>query len=120
MNYTWKITGLKRADSPTLKNIIVQTYWTKIGTDEDGNQGTFQGATPFDFSTVDPDNFVKYEDLTEEIVLGWIQKLVVGMYEDRIDQYIQNQIDAIKNPVIEVNDNFPWDKVLEETPSTKK
>jgi hypothetical protein len=64
MNYTWELTNLKRKNTDTIQNIIVQTNWKKIGTDENGNVGSFSGATPFDLSSVDPDNFVSYEDLT--------------------------------------------------------
>ena len=108
MNYTWKLKSLKRKDSEDLKNIIVQTYWEKIGTDEEGNTGTFNGATPFDLSTVDPNNFVKYEDLTEEMVLGWIQSAVVDDYERHVNEKIKEQIDAKVNPVTEVTSGFPW------------
>lgn len=116
MNYTWKLKSLKRKDSQELTNIIVQTYWEKIGTDENGNIGIFNGATPFDLSSVDPDNFVNYEDLTEEMVLGWIQSCVVGSYEEHINEQISRQIEEKINPVTEVTEDFPW--VPKEIPST--
>lgn len=109
MNYTWKLTGLKRKDSSNLKNIIVQTYWEKIGTDDKGNVGSFYGATPFDLSSVDPNNFIAYEDLTEEIIIGWIQSVVVGLYEDHVNAQIQKQIDEIAHPTTEVTSDFPWE-----------
>jgi len=109
MNYTWKLKSLKRKDSEDLKNIIVQTHWEKIGTDEDGNTASFQGATPFDLTTVDPNNFVKYEDLTEEMVLSWIQSVVVGSYEEHVNDRIEEQIEAKVNPVTEVTSGFPWE-----------
>jgi hypothetical protein len=34
MNYTWELTNLKRKNTDTIQNIIVQTNWKKIGTDE--------------------------------------------------------------------------------------
>jgi len=108
MNYTWQLTSLKRKDSSDLKNIIVQTFWKKIGTDENGNTGEFSGATPFDLSSVDPNNFVKYEDLTEEMVLGWIQSVVIGSYKDHVNEKIAEQIEAKVNPVTEVAGGFPW------------
>jgi len=108
MNYTWEITSIKRKDTPTLSNIIVQTYWKKIGTDENGNTGSFSGATPFDLSTVDPENFVAYENLTEEMVLGWIQSVVVGGYEEHVNEKIAEEIDKQVNPVTEVTEGFPW------------
>lgn len=113
MNYTWEINSIKRKDTSTLSNIIVQTYWKKTGTDENGNSGSFSGATPFDLSTVDPDNFVAYEDLTEEMVLGWIQSVVVGAYEEHVNEKIAEEIDKQVNPVTEVTEGFPWSPVTE-------
>ncbi len=116
MNYTWKLKGLKKINTQSVNNAIVQTYWEKTGIDENGNSGTFNGATPFDLSTVDPKNFISYEDLTEEIILGWIQK-VASSYEDHIHEQIGRQINMKINPVVEVTDsledgkdNFPWIK----------
>lgn len=118
MNYTWKITGLKRKNSPELQNIIVQTYWKKIGTDDDGNTGEFSGATPFELSTVDPDNFIAYEDLTEEMILGWIQSVVINDYETHVNAQIAKQIENKVSPLIEVTSGFPWEPNVEEVTPT--
>jgi hypothetical protein len=117
MNYTWKLTSLKRKDTDVAQNIVVQTFWKKIGTDANGNVGEFSGATPFDLSTVDPNNFTSYEDLTEEIVLGWIQSVVVGSYEEHVNERIAEQIEAIVSPVVEVTSGFPWQPEDEVTPA---
>ena len=108
MNYTWQLTSLKRKDTSDLQNIVVQTYWKKTGTDENGNEGSFSGATPFDLSSADPTNFTSYEDLTEEAVLGWIQSVVVGDYERHVNEKIAEQIEAIVSPVVSVTGGFPW------------
>jgi hypothetical protein len=109
LTYEWKLTGLKKTSGNDLSDVIVQTYWTLTGTDGDGNSGTFSGATPFDLSKVDSGNFTSYESLTESAILGWVQAVVVGSYKDHVDEQIQKQIDAKKNPVVEVTDgNFPW------------
>jgi len=108
MNYTWQLTSLKRKNTSELNNVVVQTYWKKIGTDENGNTGEFSGATPFDLSSVDPTNFTSYEDLTEEAVLGWIQSVVVGDYERHVNEKIAEQIEAIVSPVVSVTGGFPW------------
>ena len=113
LTYEWKIKSLKKKDDPSIQldDIIVQTYWECTGSDEDGNSGTFHGATPFDPDQIDPENFTAYEDLTEVQVLGWIQDVVnnnIG-YKNHIDEQIQKQIDAIINPMVEVSgDNLPW------------
>ena len=114
MNYTWQLTSLKRKDSSDIKNIVVQTYWKKTGTDENGNEGSFSGATPFDLSTVDPNNFTSYEDLTEEMVLGWIRSVVVGDYERHVNEQIEKQIEDKVSPITEVTGGFPWQPEEEE------
>lgn len=111
--YTWKIKSLKKQDDPSteLNDIIIQTYWECTGTDEDGNSGTFNGATPFEPDQVDPDSFTSYEDLTEAQVLSWVQAVVNGNpgYKDHIDEQIQKQIDAVVRPIVEVeSDTLPW------------
>jgi hypothetical protein len=118
MNYTWQLTSLKRKNTSELNNVVVQTYWKKIGTDENGNTGEFSGATPFDLSTVDPTSFTSYEDLTEEAVLGWIQSVVVGDYENHVNAQIAKQIQDKISPITEVTDGFPWQPAEEVTSNT--
>lgn len=109
LTYTWAIKSLKKTNEGDLQNVVVQTQWTCTGTDEDGDSGVFNGATPFPITSVDPDNFVPYEDLTEADVLAWIQGVVVGSYKEHVDQQIEKQIFLKKNPVQEVDDgSFPW------------
>lgn len=113
LTYEWKIKSLKKQNDPSveLDDIIVQTYWECIGSDEDGNSGTFHGATPFDPDQIDPEEFTAYEDLTEAQVLSWIQDVVntnVG-YKNHIDEQIQKQIDAILRPMVEITGSgLPW------------
>ena len=83
--------------------------------DEDGDEGVFNGATPFNPEEVDQVNFTAYEDLTETQVLGWIQSIVVGAYKEHVDGQIAKQIAAKKTPVEEVNEGaFPWSPPVEE------
>jgi hypothetical protein len=123
LTYTWSIKSLKKQDDPSteLNDIIVQTYWECTGTDENGNSGTFNGATPFEPDQVDAANFTAYESLTEAQVLGWIQAVVNANpgYKDHIDQQIQKQIDAIIKPITEVTDGaLPWAPPSETPPLT--
>lgn len=106
ITYTWKVTNMKVRDHDNLSNVVVQTYWEKTGTDEQGHTGTFNGATPFDLATVDPNNFTPFNDLTQEIVLGWIQAVVVGDYEQHVNDRIAEQINNKKSPIVEVKP--PW------------
>lgn len=109
MEYTWKVTGIKvkdeiNAEGVTLPSAVVQTYWEKRGTDANGNEGMFAGATPFSAADVSQGEFVSFESLDEATVLGWIQAVVVGDYEKHVNAQIQKQIDdqAITEP------DLPW------------
>lgn len=108
--YTWALKMIKKADVDGLQGVVLQTYWTCTGVDdEEGHEGVFSGATPFSMADVSPDDFIPYEDLTEADVLGWIQDVVVGDYWDHVEQQIAKQIGAKKNPVEEVTEgSFPW------------
>jgi hypothetical protein len=113
LTYTWKIKSIKKQDNPSLQlnDIIIQTYWECIGTDEDGNSGTFNGATPFNPDQVDINNFTTYENLTENQVLDWIKNVVGSntVYKAHIDEQIQKQINAITNSVVTVDAQaLPW------------
>jgi hypothetical protein len=116
MEYTWKLTKLKKVSSSVLEGAVVQTYWELTGTDQDGNTGIFSGATPFELDTIDPDNFTPYEQLTEQQVLGWIQAVVVGSYKEHVEDQIAKQIQEKKLAIVEEDQkSFPWSENEEET-----
>lgn len=117
LTYTWKITSLKKKNSGSLNGVVFQTYWQKTGTDENGHTGVFSGATPFDPAQVDPNNFVAFDQLTEATVLGWIQSVVTGPYEEHVNEQIQRQIDEKNNASSEVAEGaFPWSPAAPATP----
>lgn len=112
ITYTWEVTSLNTKTEGDNSDAVVQTFWKKIGTDENGNRGIFNGATPF--SSVNTDDFVAFADLTEEIVLEWIQAKVVGEYEKHVNGSIQKQIDYLANP--DVIAQMPWAEIDDHAP----
>jgi hypothetical protein len=99
ITYTWSVTGLKANQDGG----VVQTYWLKEGRDENGNVGTFSGATPFEVDA-DAEGYVAFDDLTEETVLGWIKAVVVDDYEAHVNGQIEKQInDSVISEV-----SLPW------------
>lgn len=115
ITYTWKLIGLKKSNPASLNvnDVVIGTRWTVTGEDEDGNTGVFTGATPLSIDSVDPDNFTSYEDLTEELVLGWVQEIVSGSQptnywahiSERIEEQIAEKAELISN--VEGAD-LPW------------
>lgn len=106
--YTWAITSLSLTTVKGMPDYVVQSQWTCTGEDENGDTGTFNGATPFH---PDPNqtNFTPYDQLTEAQVLGWIQVAVASMpgYMQHINNAIAKEIALKKNPVTPTT-TFPW------------
>ena len=50
--------------------------------------------------------FIPFDQLTEADVLSWIQAVVVGDYENHVNEKIQEQIDVSLNPVVDAT--LPW------------
>jgi hypothetical protein len=107
ITYTWEVTSLKTTTIGSTANVVVQTYWKKIGTDDNGNEGIFNGATPFTADSTDNSGpFIPFSGLTEENVLDWIKSTVVGHYEEHVNEQILKQIIDKINPVIDTA--MPW------------
>ena len=112
--YTWKVTGLKiqnevNSEGVTLTNAVVQTYWELKGTDENGNEATFSGATPFTAAEVPEAEFTAFDQLTEETVLSWIKNEVNNNshYKTHIDEQLQKRIDEENRTELTTSD-LPW------------
>ena len=109
LTYNWKLTSLKKTSGANLTNVVIGTQWQLKGVDADGIEGIFSGATPFDLSKVDSENFIDYNNLTEETVLNWIKPIVTGGYWDHVNEQILKEIDSKKNPIEDVSsENLPW------------
>lgn len=111
--YEWSLVGLRKQNTDTLSDVVVGTNWKVVATDDDGNVGTFVGATPFTPQDLNGDGFVDYRDLTENLVLGWVKNVVSGSgpqaYWDHINSQIKKEIDAKKYHRITVSDaDLPW------------
>lgn len=117
ITYSWKITGIKTKTHLDIDNVVVQTYWEKTGVDENGNEGIFKGATPFSPEQIDPETHIPFEQLSEEQVISWIQSIVVGHYEEHVNETIKKEIDK---KTFEISDAvLPWTIKTSKT-TTKK
>jgi hypothetical protein len=114
LTYEWKITQIKKTTNDSVDNAIIGTRWEVKGIDANGNDGLFTGATPFTLDQINPDNFIPYNELTEEIVLDWIKGYVSGSnkstnYWDHISDRINKQIEEKTSTISNVEAvNLPW------------
>lgn len=114
LTYEWKLTGLRKQNSETVNDAVVGTQWKLTATDEDGNEGSFSGATPFNINQINTGSFTEYSQLTEEQVLGWIKNHVSGSnpstnYMEHINGQILKEIASKKYVKIDVTEaDLPW------------
>lgn len=113
LTYRWEVTGLQvrnqtNSEGAELTDAVVQTYWMQYGTDDNGNEGTFSGATPFTAVDVPAGEFTSFADLTEATVLTWIQDHVVANpgYQDHIDEQIIRAIERVTH--VQSDKAMPW------------
>ena len=67
--------------------------------------GTYQASTygTTSYTQTPGETYIPYEDLTQPIVVGWVQE---ALGKDIVEASLQSQIDALKNPVQE--SGLPW------------
>ena len=105
LTFTWSVTGLKTKNENQFPDAVVQTYWKVIGTNETGINGVFDGATPLEISN-NNDGFIRFEELTEDIVISWVKDALSDDTHARIESIIQKQIDSKIFPI--VDRQLPW------------
>lgn len=100
ITYEWKILQLERNAND---DGVVIAHWECTGVDtETANTSRVYGSASF---SPDPTNesFIAFEDLTEELVISWVQETVVN---DNVEQTIAKDIEDKNNPPVLVG--VPW------------
>jgi hypothetical protein len=96
-NYTWTIVNMDRL---TADGFVVTVHYNVFATDGTYNASTY-GTVGY---TEQPgETYVPYADLTQEMVVGWVQ---TSLGKDTVEASLQSQIDAQINPVQE--SGMPW------------
>ena len=104
--YNWNVTALYTETIAGEQNYVVIANYEVVGVD-----GTYSASLSniARFSTENVDNFTPYEDLTNEIVIGWIQAELGVDGVSNLEACIQGQIDSqINPPVVPQNTPLPW------------
>ena len=84
-------------------NYVVNVLWTVTGVDG-SNTASIGGNTQFDSSQA-PENFIPYQNLTPQIVTGWIPPEQIASAQ----ACVQGQIDSMINPPVSpANTPLPW------------
>ncbi len=104
--YTWAVTALYTETVAGEQDYVVIANYEVVGVDGEYTASLSNIAR---FSTENVDNFTPYEDLTNEIVIGWIQAELGVDGVSNLEACIQGQIDSqINPPVVPQNTPLPW------------
>jgi hypothetical protein len=105
MVINWKIINLKRK----LESGIVFDVVYMIQSEKDGITDRIIGSLPLSGNDNSPD-FIKYEDLTEQIVINWVKstlgEIKVSEIENKLKSTIEARIEKLNNQTIA--DGTPW------------
>ena len=94
--FNWTI---QQMDRLTADGFVVTVHYNVSATD-----GTYSASTYGTCGyTQTSETFIPYADLTQAIVVGWVQE---SLGKDTVEASLQGQIDAQKNPVQE--SGLPW------------
>ena len=96
-SYLWTINEMNRLTSD---GFVVTVHYNVSATD-----GTYTASTygTVGYTQQPGETFVPYADLTEAVVVGWVQN---ALGKDTVEDSLQGQIDAQINPVQE--SGIPW------------
>jgi len=108
METIWKITNLKRIPG---NDLVIEAEYGVTFKLEDEMDRRF-GLVTLEGDSNDP-NFIPYENLTEDIVIGWVKSVLgaesIAALESELQQELQSRIDEKNNP-----------EFIEENPFVKK
>jgi len=98
-NWTWYVSSMYTVkEVPDRPDYVVMVTWRLTGTDGEYTSDVGNNAI-FDEVSVDA-GFVPYDNLTEEMVLGWVQAQLgeegIALYKAKA----QAEIDALSNPPV--------------------
>ena len=96
ISYTWNVVQMDRLTSD---NFVVTVHYNVSAVDGDFTASTY-GTVSY---TQESDNFIPFENLTPEIVIGWVKE---SLGEETVEASLASQIEALKNPV-QVS-GLPW------------
>jgi len=104
--YTWAVTALYTETVAGEQDYVVIANYSVVGVDGEYTASLSNIAR---FSTESVSPFIPYAELTEEIVIGWIQDELGVDGVANLEACIQGQIDSqINPPVVPVNTPLPW------------
>jgi hypothetical protein len=106
MKYTWSVNQIDcKPQESEFADVVVSVHWQLTAT-EDTYTSSVVGAVDL-VAYNGKDLFIAYKDLTEEIVLAWVQDKLGENEIGNLKTYLADLIKNQKTPQI-VTYNLPW------------
>jgi hypothetical protein len=103
--YTWEVTNLYTI-ATTEPDYVVTALYNVTGVDGEYTASLSNSAQ---FEVSSEGDFIPYADLTNEIIIGWVQEQLGVDGVANLEACIQGQIDSqINPPVSPENTPLPW------------
>lgn len=104
--FTWAVDALYTETIAGQQDYVVIANYTLVGVDGE-YEASISGISQF--STESVSEFIPYADLTNAIVVGWIQEELGVDGVANLEACVQGQIDSLINPpVAPVNTPLPF------------
>jgi hypothetical protein len=108
VNYNWRIIKLGlndqlNQDGALLENAVVQVQWKLIAEDTDGVRASYVGTTSLNASSIPANQFVPLNDVTSAQVISWLQDVLSGTEQDRINKQLDAKIERNRLRTIKPN-----------------
>ena len=104
--YTWAVTALYTETIAGEQDYVVIANYEVVGVDSTYSASLSNIAR---FSTETVSTFIPYDNLTNDIVIGWIQEGLGVDGVNNLEACIQGQIDSQANPPVSpVSAPLPW------------
>lgn len=117
ITYIWKVDNLTTLETPIANDYVIGVNFNVIGT-EDFYSYNFGGYQTFEVKAVE--NFIPFKELTEEIVIRWVQENLPTEQLMFIETKIAEEIESQKNPTPSpVTRMVPWNKSKRPFPHLK-
>ena len=101
ITYTWTTQRLYTLDLPTESDYVVNAVYLVEGSDDSTTPETIvtidNNFATFTVIEDDP-NYIPYDELTNDIVIGWIQNQLGELSVNSIQESIAGMINTILNP----------------------
>lgn len=106
VTHTWNIEDLKQLNDGT--GTVCEVEYSIDSSDGEVNR---RHHDIVNLNTENIENFISYQDLTEEIVLNWVKESLGEERKNHIESHCERIIDLIKNPPAPaiISTPLPWE-----------